>query len=131
MNRIIIIFLAFALLACKEDEPTVSRQETILESLQVTWTVNEVRLDNALISDYADFTLTINNKSYTTENGAPVWPSSGSFDFLNGETENEFISPDGRLFTATVQQDGMLMITIVYQEENARGIYGTYNFLLE
>ncbi len=130
MNRIIIIFLAFALLACKENEPTASRQETILESLQGTWTVNEVRLDNALISDYSDFTLTINEKSYTTENGEPVWPNSGDFDFINGETENEFILRDGRLFTASLQDD-MLLITIIYQEENARGIYGTYNFLLE
>lgn len=130
MNRIIIIFLAFALFACKKDEPTVSQQVAILESLQGTWTVSEVRLDNALINEYSDFTLTINDKSYTTENGAPVWPSSGSFDFVNAETENEFVRVDGSLFTASVQND-MLMITIVYQEENARGLYGTYNFLME
>ncbi len=130
MTRIIILLLAFALFACKENEPSVSKQDVILESLQGTWTVSEVRLNNALISNYSDFTFTINDKSYTTEKGAPVWPNSGSFDFVNTETENAFIRVDGSVFTATIQGD-MLMITILYQEENARGIYGTYNFLME
>jgi hypothetical protein len=132
MNRIIIIFLAFGLFACKPDEPTptASEQEAIIESLQGTWSAQEVRKENAVISDFSDFTLTINDKSYTTENGAPIWPSSGTFDFENTEIEDEFVRQDGRLFTASVN-NGTLAITIVYQEETARGEYGTYEFVME
>jgi len=132
MNRIIIIFLAFGLFACKPDEPTptASEQEAIIESLQGTWSAQEVRKENAVISDFADFTLTITDKSYTTTNGAPVWPSSGTFNFENLETENEFVREDGRLFNASLQ-GGNLAITIIYQLENARGEYGTYEFLMD
>jgi hypothetical protein len=132
MNRIIIIFLAFGLFACNPDEqpPTASEQEAMIESLQGTWSGQEVRKENVVISDFSDFTLTITDKSYTTTNGAPVWPSSGSFDFENVETENEFVRQDGRLFTAALQ-NGSLTITIIYQEETARGEYGTYEFVLE
>lgn len=130
MNRIIIIFLAFALFACKKKEPTPSQQDAIIDTLQGTWTVKEVRKDNAIITDFSDFTLSITDQKYSTANGAPVWPSSGSFDFENVETQNEFIRQDGRLFTASLK-DGSLSITIIYQEENARGIYGSYSFLME
>jgi hypothetical protein len=132
MNRIIIIFLAFGLFACNGNEPTpaASEQEVIIESLQGTWSAQEVRKENAVISDFSDFTLTITDKSYTTTNGTPVWPSSGTFDFETLETEDEFVREDGRLFNASLQ-GGNLAITIIYQEENARGEYGTYNFLFE
>jgi hypothetical protein len=132
MNKLIILFLAFAVCACKGDDttPTDSQQDAIIGSLQGTWAAIEVRKDNALISDFSAFTISITDQDYTTDNGAPVWPISGSFDFENVETENEFIRQDGRLFTAALQ-DGRLSITIIYKEENARGISGTYNFLLE
>lgn len=130
MNNLIIVFLAFALFACKGEEPTASQQDAILETLQGNWSVKEVRKDNALISDFADFTLSISDKQYTTTNGTPVWPSSGSFDFENVETEKDFVRQDGRLFTASVK-DGSLSITIIYQVENARGVYGSYDFVLE
>ena len=98
--------------------------------MQGTWAATEVRKENTVISDFADFSLTIDEKSYSTENGSPVWPSSGTFDFETAETENEFLRQDGRLFTASVN-NGTLTITIVYQEETARGEFGTYEFVME
>jgi len=53
----------------------------------------------------------------------------GTFDFENIETENEFVPKDGRLFTASIN-NGNLTIKIVYQEETARGEFGTYEFLM-
>jgi PBP1b-binding outer membrane lipoprotein LpoB len=129
----IIALLALVLYGCKGEDnvdPSAEAQEEAIAALQGTWSTVEVRKENAVISDFADFTLTINEKSYNTANGAPVWPSSGSFDFENLETENEFVRQDGRLFTATMQ-DSNLAITIIYQEETGRGEYGTYSFLME
>ena len=121
-----------AMMGCKNEitiTPTEQAQQDLVESLQGTWTAQEVRKENTVISDFSNFSLTIEDKSYSTENGAPVWPSSGTFDFETVETEDEFVRQDGRLFTASVI-NGNLTITIVYQEEIARGEYGTYEFLM-
>lgn len=128
-----VILAMIALIGCKNEvtiTPTEQAQQDLIESLQGTWSAQEVRKENTVISDFNDFRLTINDKSYSTENGSPVWPSSGSFDFENVETANEFVRQDGRLFTASVN-NGVLTITIVYQEETTRGEYGTYEFVME
>ena len=128
-----IIIIAMTIMAsCKNETtitPTEQEQNKLVESLQGTWTAEEVRKENTVISDFANFSLTIQDKTYSTENGAPVWPSSGTFDFESIETANEFVRQDGRLFTASVNNE-KLTITIVYQEETARGEFGTYEFLM-
>ncbi|WKK86375.2 hypothetical protein QYS48_05265 [Marivirga arenosa] len=128
-------FLAIGLLlmACNSEEPLTpieEAQQELLEAIQGTWTANEVRKDGTLITDFEDFTLTISDKSYTTTNGSPVWPGSGSFDFSSVETENEFIRQDGRLFTVS-QSGSAYLVTIIYQEQNARGEFGTFEFVIE
>jgi hypothetical protein len=110
--------------------PTEEAQNALIEALQGTWAATEVRKENTVISDFENFSLTITDKSYSTANGAPVWPSSGSFDFTTAETEDEFLRQDGRLFTAS-ESNGRVTITIIYNEETARGEYGTYEFVLE
>lgn len=128
----IIIFALIAMVACKNEviiTPTEQAQQDLVESLQGTWTTQEVRKENTVISDFNDFSLTISDQNYSTENGSPVWPSSGTFDFENIETEDEFVRQDGRLFTASINS-GRLSITIVYQEETARGEFGTYEFVM-
>jgi hypothetical protein len=128
----ILIIAMIAMISCKNEitiTPTEQAQKDLVDALRGTWTAEEVRKENMVISDFANFSLTIDDKSYSTENGAPVWPSSGTFDFENVETENEFVRQDGRLFTASVN-NGSLTITIVYQEETARGEFGTYEFLM-
>lgn len=127
---IILAMITFA--SCKTEvtiTPTEQAQNDLVEALQGTWSAVEARKENTVISDFNNFTFTITDKSYSTENGSPVWPSSGTFDFESIETENDFVRQDGRLFTATLTNN-QLNITIVYQEETARGEYGTYEFLL-
>lgn len=132
-NILILSVVALLGFGCNgDDTPDPSTDEgrdAIIEALQGTWSANEVRKENTVISDFANFSLTIEDKGYSTENGSPVWPSSGTFGFENVETENEFVRQDGRLFTASVN-NGNLTITIVYQEETARGEFGTYEFLM-
>lgn len=118
--------------SCKnepEPDPDNNTQEAIILALQGSWEVSEVRKENTIISDFSNLILTIDGRNYTTQNGEPIWPSSGSFDFENIETIDEFIRQDGRLFTARIV-DGDLNIVLIYQEETARGEYGTFEFVL-
>ncbi|MBK6265419.1 hypothetical protein JKA74_10255 [Marivirga sp. S37H4] len=129
----IFIMIAYISYSCKTEvniNPIEEVQQELLESLQGTWTVVETRKDNTLITDFNDFTLTISGKTYSTENGSPVWPTNGIFDFNSVEIENEFIRQDGRIFTMTKNND-VLMVSILYEENNARGEYGRYEFILE
>jgi len=129
----LLLIAAVIMTSCKgkgDPEPDEDTQAAIIEALQGTWTVSEVRKDQSIISDFADFSITISEKNYTTENGSPVWPESGSYDFETTETEDEFLRQDGRLFTARVNS-GVLTVVIVYEEETARGEFGTYEFVME
>jgi hypothetical protein len=137
MKAIHTYFLAILLVglfsACKRNqpEPNEDTQNQIIEALQGVWSLVEVRKDNVLISDFANFSLIISDKSYSSQNGTPVWPANGSFDFENQESEDQFIRQDGRLFTAKVTNINTLIITIIYQQEAARGENGTYEFILQ
>jgi ribosomal protein S11 len=122
-----------SIISCKNEvtvTATEQAQNELLDAIQGTWSASEVRKDNTLITDFNEFSLSITDQSYTTTNGSPVWPSSGSFDFSSAETENEFLRQDGRLFTAS-ENNGTVTITIVYQEETARGEFGTYEFVIQ
>ncbi|MGM0582036.1 MAG: hypothetical protein ACQETL_15240 [Bacteroidota bacterium] len=132
IKGVVLIPLVMVLInSCSPNDPNPNEemQNEVIESLQGTWTASEVRKDQTVISDFSNFSLTISDKTYTTESGSPVWPSSGTFDFESAETEDEFVRQDGRLFTASIDNSS-LRITIVYQEETARGEYGTYEFLM-
>jgi hypothetical protein len=129
----IMLVAAVLMASCKggdDPAPDENTQQAIIDALQGTWTASEVRKDQTVISDFADFSITITDKNYTTENGSPVWPASGSYDFETAETEDEFLRQDGRLFTANVN-NGVLTVVIIYEEETARGEYGTYEFVME
>lgn len=131
ITALILSTLLFSCDNSNEDDPSPEEnaQDLIVEALQGTWTAVEARKENTVITDFSNFSVTVSDKTYSTQNGAPVWPSSGSFDFENIETEDQFIRQDGRLFTARVNNNN-LNIVIVYQEELARGEYGTYEFTL-
>ncbi|SMG48456.1 hypothetical protein SAMN05661096_03469 [Marivirga sericea] len=125
--------MAIIIASCKgkdDPKPDEDTQAAIIEALQGTWTASEVRKDQTVISDFADFSITLSDKNYTTQNGSPVWPESGSYDFETAETEDEFLRQDGRLFTANVN-NGSLTVVIIYEEETGRGEYGTYEFVME
>lgn len=132
----IIGMLLFILLsACKKkeavtDELSVDR-EAFIASIQGDWQVNEVRKDRALITDFSNFTLTIVDMTYSTTNGNPIWPISGSFSFENENAVNDLVRLDGRLFSANLI-DGQLIIEISYTPDvRSRGETGVYEFTLE
>jgi len=130
---LISIIALTSIISCKNEvtvTATEQAQNELLDAIQGTWSASEVRKDNTVITDFNEFSLSITDQSYTTTNGSPVWPSSGSFDFSSAETENEFLRQDGRLFTAS-ENNGTVTITIVYQEETARGEFGTYEFVMQ
>ncbi|WKK87425.1 hypothetical protein QYS48_12180 [Marivirga arenosa] len=129
---ILMMMVAIMMFSCNPDDASEIDEEkanAVIEALQGTWTASEVRKDQTVISDFENFSITITDKSYSTENGSPVWPQSGTFDVQNAEVEDEFIREDGRLFTANVN-NGILTLVIVYQEETGRGEYGTYEFVM-
>ncbi|WKK81857.1 hypothetical protein [Marivirga arenosa] len=128
----LMMMAAIMMFSCNPDDASEIDEETanaVIEALQGTWTASEIRKDQAVISDFENFSITITDKSYSTENGSPVWPQSGTFEVQNTEVEDEFIREDGRLFTANVN-NGILTVVIVYQEETGRGEYGTYEFVM-
>jgi len=129
---ILMMMAAIMMFSCNPDDASEIDEEkanAVIEALQGTWTASEVRKDQTVISDFENFSITITDKSYSTENGSPVWPQSGTFKVQNAEMEDEFIREDGRLFTANVN-NGILTVVIVYQEETGRGEYGTYEFVM-
>jgi hypothetical protein len=109
-------------------ELEIARQE-LLTTMEGEWKVKEVRKDNELLSGFTYFNITFTGQTYSTNNGAPLWPPSGNYSFANEETENEFLRADGQAFSVT-QNAGDMQINLTYTEPSSRGVEGNYRFVV-
>lgn len=67
--------------SCKKHTPTVKETNTkMLTSHQ--WKISTLKIDNTdQTSLYPGMTLTFTSDAYTSTNGTPVWPGSGTWTF--------------------------------------------------
>ncbi len=86
-----LILLVGVLNACGGDDgpttPTPTPADVAREQMTSgLWTMQSVTVDGTnQTSVYAGMTLTFTATSYTTTNGLPVWPASGTWSFSNSD----------------------------------------------
>ncbi len=129
-NYILFISILLFTVSCKKKNSDPSLQEQALNQLQGSWTVVEVRKDDTIITDFQDFTITFTNSEFSTTNGSPVWPSAASFVFADEQTITNLRLQNARSLEA-VLNDNILILSIAYEQSNARGIEGDYVFTLK
>ena len=85
---------------CKSDDPT-PQQANMKKLTSGAWTVSQVTVDGVDQSSlFTGMTLQFTKTTYTATNGVPVWPTSGSWTFVD---------KTGKL----IRRDNELDITIV------------------
>jgi len=84
-------------------------------------------------SQFDGFTLTIGNKTFSTTNSLDsAWPSSGTWDFENGNA-NRILRNDGVLIFVTLFENTLTLTfttTVTNSGERNAGISGEYRFHL-
>ena len=120
----------------KGNEKTEAEKQ--LDLLAGTWNISTATLDGTdVLTDYSGMTLTLTtSKGYSTSGGdfAPIWPSSGTFDFKSsGGTEdlNTLVRDDGVEISISSISESNLSLAFDYAVSppcRAKGVCGGYVF---
>jgi len=81
-----IVAISLLINACGSDkESEKDRTNRLLKS--TTWKLNRVTIDGVdKTNDYTGMTLKISDGTYTSTNGEPVWPASGTWKLIDNTT---------------------------------------------
>ena len=122
---------------CKKDpDPGPTAEEQQIEKLSKTWVkasgANTVTVEGVDVGDdWATFTLTIAEGTYSTSNAfsADVWPASGTWAFLSDTDLNTVVRDNVTNITISVTDNSLLM-EFEYSSTGGRvtGIDGTWVF---
>ncbi len=86
---------AFHTAGCKKDDDP-SAEEKFRKLIETTWTISEVFIDDVdKSSDFQGLTLQFGTQTYSSTNGEPLWPSSGTWAL--GNTDITQIVRDAQL----------------------------------
>jgi len=117
---ITVLALLFSLMSCSHhDNPTPVQVAT--QQLSVSWKVQSVTKDGVDISaQFANMTLTFTASSFTSTNGTPVWPVSGSWKF-DDDTAKTITRSDSVEVTVTTISDNSLTLELAWDENVYKG----------
>jgi hypothetical protein len=78
---IVVLLVSFS---CKEEaEPLTAEQRVTAVLTSGTWKVKSLYIDGIESKAYADLTLNFTTTSFTAANGVPMWPTTGTWSFLD------------------------------------------------
>jgi hypothetical protein len=136
--KLIVLLGIGAAQACDSAETpsTQTEKERVLELLKGSaWKAQTVEVDNTDQSDlFENFTLTIAPTSFTSSNGSPVWPTSGTWSFTN-ETATRISRSDGVEVRIIGVTESELILELNWSETTLGGgrtasIEGVHTFTL-
>jgi len=116
--------------------PTPSATETNTQFLSSgNWKVSSVKVDGVDQSSlFTGFTLQFTSSSYTTTNGDPVWPASGSWSFTDA-TATTVKRSDGVVITISSISTTNFVFTLTWDKTTlgagrASSVKGTHTFAM-
>jgi len=126
INRIARVITTFAVLllftSCAQEvtptDPSAAiemEQAAVLSKLSTTWnSVSFTRDGVDASSEFANLILTVGNQTYATQNGLHVWPSSGSWEFVDGKVYQ--IVRDNEVIIDLAVEDTSLTLSFEFDE---------------
>jgi len=97
------------------DSPSKSAEVTAILT-SATWKIHSVTVDGTDQTDlYENLTLNFSSKRYTSTNGQPVWPASGTWTFGN-EDASILIRSDGVEVTIHEATNTSLKLGLTWNE---------------
>ena len=129
---LIIAMVAFTF-SCKKKTPEPDQKTIQLGKLSASWSLTQVMNDNLDVTDqYTGFTLTIDQLTYTTQQGGNPWPSSGTYDF-KGDDLSVLVRNDGAELTIDELTSSTLILSFNYTSLSGgrtAGVTGDFTFSL-
>jgi hypothetical protein len=116
------LFLAIVLISCGGDEAKPSTQDKVRKLLTSgTWNVQSVTVDNLdAIEFFEGAKVTFTKNGFTSVNGAPVWPASGTWSFGNTEA-TKIVRADGVEITITLIDENTFACNLYWDENIFEG----------
>ncbi len=140
LNFLVILLSGFFVFtACKKDDdnPDPTPEALQVQKLTGNWIVGtegSVTRDDFPSDEWADFTLTMGNKTYSTTNTYPiVWPTQGTWGFI-GNNLNQIEREDGVVIEISVTETTLTMRFTqaeINQGGRTKGVSGEYVFILK
>jgi hypothetical protein len=137
VSIVMLIILVALLPACNKEIP-LTEQETVVIMLMSAeaWTSPVVTIDGVDRSDmYRNFELKFAESTYTSSGGAPVWPATGSWEFIDEDANRMLL--DGTLEVEINSiSDDELELSLQWNENTftpgrEKSIKGKMNFRLK
>ena len=103
---------------CGDDEPTLpSKQEEVTEILTGSpWKINTVSVNGTdKTLTYKDLGLTFTETGFTSADGEPVWPASGTWSFTSAEATS-FTRNDGLVVTIQQATETSLKLALTWNK---------------
>lgn len=114
-----------------EREPEAIRVTKLLTS--VTWEIQRVTADGVDVTgSYANLTVQFTDASFTSTNGEPVWPASGTWTFADN-TAKVIVRDEDVAMTIETITNTELVLTLPWDHSTfgpgrARSVEGNYRF---
>jgi hypothetical protein len=131
----IIVTLFFP--GCDRDDPP-TKQEQIVEKLTSAeaWQSPTVTIDGVDYSDlYKDLQINFTKDTYTSSGGAPVWAPSGTWAFLNKESNLMLLDGVTEVSINSISND-LLELTLYWSKDTfdpgrKRSVKGNHKYVLK
>jgi hypothetical protein len=109
----------YLLSSCKKNEDTA--QQKAMKLITGTWTSTNVTVDGVNKNDlFTGFTLTLSPAVFSSSNGDPVWPVSGTWNFTDGNA-TAFIRNDGVVVSVNALTETSLTLTLQWDKTTFGG----------
>ncbi len=120
------------LISCNDDDGP-SAEQIRLQEHSATWALGSVTNDgNDVTSQFTGFSLSIDQFSFTTENGGNAWPTSGTYSFIENDLDRLQRSDGVEITIDAINNDDLSLSFQVSTLPGGRtaGITGNFIFSL-
>jgi hypothetical protein len=98
VKTVVAVFLVLHISGCGKDDPKpagpTANEATEKLLTAKSWQISEVKVDGVISDLYPGLTIAFGSKTFTATNGGPVWPASGTWNFV-GESGTKLLRNDG------------------------------------
>lgn len=102
--------------SCDGDDGPTAQEAQLKKLTAKTWKVQSVKVDGVDHTGlFQNMSLTISNSSFTTSNGGPVWPPSGTWEFAD-EQGTTITRGDNVTITIEAVSDAELSLSLQWDE---------------
>jgi hypothetical protein len=133
LNLLVLCFTCVFFFSCSGDDEPSKADQVRSKLTSGTWKIQSVTIgEEDGMEFFEDLALTFQKSNFTTVNGGPVWPASGSWDFTNDQA-TAILRGDGVEVTLVSVDETTLECTLYWNETvlggRVKAVEGNHRFV--